>query len=574
MTFERSFREELAFLREMGREMALRHPGLCDTLASPGSDPDVERLLEGFAFIAARTRERADDAIPEVIESLAEVVAPHALRPIPASTVVELTPRGALVRDRIHVAKGAAFGSRPVDGIRCELRSTMDVDLLPLQVERAVLDRNRPRAARLVISLRAPSTALGAIHDGHPLRFFLHAPLAAASTLALAIDRHLSHVSVRAGEKEQVLDGRARLIDPDRVPHLAWPDDAPDGARHLAELAFFPERHLFFEIGGLERIAPAARTERFDLCLHFAPDAPLPDQLAEDAVRLHCVPAINLFPCDAEPIRWGEGLRDVLLRGSGLAPSAVEVFDVASVVGLAEGGRGRTAYRSFAALDGLGIDGSAGFFALRRARSVLDGCVDTFVRVGARKTSGAETLSVELRCTNRAAIAKLRTGDVCEPITGSPASATFTNLLPLGPRASARVGAEALYGLVGAVGAGHRCRLTAAALRSRLCSLAVPAHADVARARACRVLADAIRGVHERPFHAARRGIVERGVTIELELDEASLPSIGEAFLLARALDLALAAELPLNVRHQLCAVLVPSRTTIRLDARSGVHGA
>lgn len=571
MSFDASYREELAFLREMGREMALRQPGLCDTLAEPGTDPDVERLLEGFAFVAARTRERADDAIPEVIESIAEVVAPHALRPIPASTVIELTPRAGVVRDRIHVAKGAAFGTRAIDGGRCELRSTAGVDLLPLVVERAVLDKHRTRAARLVISLRAPSTALDAIHYAKPLRFFIHAPLAVASTLALAIDRHLERVSLRTGTTEHALGRSARLVDPDREPHLAWPEDAPDGARHLLEVAYFPERHLFFDVAGLERVAPAARTEQLELCLHFAPDAPLPEQLAEDALRLHCVPAINLFPCDAEPLRWTEGTRDVLLRASGLAPSSVEVFDVGRVVGLADGGRGRRTYRSFASFDHLAPESGAGFFALRRARSPLDGCVDTFLRVGARSGTGAETISIEMRCTNRAAAARLRTGDVCEPITGSPAAATFTNLVALGPRASARVGADALYALVGLTAAGHRARLTIASLQAWLAALAVPATADVARSRACRAFAESIRDVREQPFRAARRGIVERGVSIELELDEARVPSLGEAFLVTRAIDRALAAELPLNVRQRVAAMLVPSRTRIELDTRGGL---
>lgn len=573
MTFDATYREELAFLREMGREMALRQPGLCDTLAEPGADPDVERLLEGFAFVAARTRERADDAIPEVIESLAEVVAPHALRPVPASTVVELTPRATLVRERVHVARDAAFGARVVDGVRCELRSTSSVDLLPLTIERSVLDTHRPQAARLSLSLRAPRSALDAIHAARPIRFFVHAPLAVASAIALAIDRHLDHVSVRSGGVELRLGRSATLVDPDREPHLPWPEDAPDGARHLVELAYFPERHLFFDVAGLERVPETARGEAFELCLHFTPDARLPATLAEDAIRLHCVPAINLFPCDAEPIRWGDGMRDVMLRGAGLPPHAIEVYDVQNVVGLADGGRGRKRYAPFARFDHLALDARVGFFALRRARSPLDGCVDTFLRVSGHG-GGLETLSAELRCTNRATVAKLRTGDLCEPVHGSPSAATFTNLLPLGPRSSARVGADALYGLVGATAAGHRARLDPATLRGWLGSFAVPAGSDVGRARACAALGDALRAVRERPFRAARRGVVERGVHVELELDEARIPSPGEAFLLTRALDHALAAELPLNVRQQLTSVLVPSRATIALDARGGLaHG-
>lgn len=573
MGFESTYREELAFLREMGREVALAQPGLCDTLAEPGRDPDVERLLEGFAFVAARTKERADDAVPELIASIAEVVAPHALRPLPASTVMELRPRGALVNGPVTIPRGAAFGSRPVDGVRCELRSTADVELGPLVVERAYLDRGRASSARLVIALRVPRQALWAAHRPAPLRFFVHAPLAAASLVALAIDRHLRAVTVACGPHETGLGPEAaRLSDPDREPHLPWPSASPEGPRHLLELAYFPERHLFFDVRGLERVPEPARTERLELRLDFAPGTPLPETLADDALRLHCVPAVNAFPCDAEPTAWRDDLRDVPLRAAGLPPSAVEVLEVRGVTGLAEHGRGRRPYAPFSHFDHLGTAARSGYFALRRARSVLDGCVDTFLRVGARGTAANETLSAELTCTNRALATRLRTGEVCEPLAGSPASASFTNLLPLGPRASAPTGAEVTYALVGASRSGHRGRTSASTIMERLRTHAVPLASDAGRARACLALADAVREVRERPFRSARRGMIERGVEVEIELDEAKVPSLGEAFLLARSLDRVLASERPPNVQQRLAIVLAPSGTTIALPPRSGVE--
>ena len=168
--FDRTYQEELAFLREMGREVAERRPGLCDTLASTGKDPDVERLLEGFAFLAARTRERADDAVPEAIEAIAEVVAPFALRPVPASTVIELSPRAGLVTDRVPIARGVSFGARPIDGARAEFRSTMEAEISPITITRCVLDETRADAPAIVLSLRYPRTAIESLHAPNDAR--------------------------------------------------------------------------------------------------------------------------------------------------------------------------------------------------------------------------------------------------------------------------------------------------------------------------------------------------------------------------------------------------------------------
>jgi len=40
-------------------------------------DPHVERLLEGFAFLAARTHLKIDDEFPEITEALLNVLYPH-----------------------------------------------------------------------------------------------------------------------------------------------------------------------------------------------------------------------------------------------------------------------------------------------------------------------------------------------------------------------------------------------------------------------------------------------------------------------------------------------------------------
>ena len=56
--FSKFYQGELAFLRSMGKAFAQANPTTAGMLAERGGDPDVERLLEGFAFLAARVRER------------------------------------------------------------------------------------------------------------------------------------------------------------------------------------------------------------------------------------------------------------------------------------------------------------------------------------------------------------------------------------------------------------------------------------------------------------------------------------------------------------------------------------
>ncbi|WP_417313387.1 type VI secretion system baseplate subunit TssF, partial [Enterobacter sp.] len=48
---ERYYREELDYLRQLGKLLAQEKPYLARFLAEKEGDPDVERLLEAFAFL-------------------------------------------------------------------------------------------------------------------------------------------------------------------------------------------------------------------------------------------------------------------------------------------------------------------------------------------------------------------------------------------------------------------------------------------------------------------------------------------------------------------------------------------
>ena len=56
------YQDELDYLRELGREFARDNPEIAHALGAPGSDPDVERLLEGVAFLTGRIRQKLDDS--------------------------------------------------------------------------------------------------------------------------------------------------------------------------------------------------------------------------------------------------------------------------------------------------------------------------------------------------------------------------------------------------------------------------------------------------------------------------------------------------------------------------------
>ena len=73
------YNKELTFLKEMGREFALRYPKVASRLALNASDipdPYIERLLEGVSFLTARTQLKLDAEYPRFIQRILEIVYP------------------------------------------------------------------------------------------------------------------------------------------------------------------------------------------------------------------------------------------------------------------------------------------------------------------------------------------------------------------------------------------------------------------------------------------------------------------------------------------------------------------
>ena len=150
------YNRELRHLREMGGEFSKQFPKVAGRLgldAFECADPYVERLLEGFAFLAARVQLKIDSEFPGFTEQLLEMVCPHYLPSTPSMAVVQLAPsykQGSLASGvlvpRNTVLRSNVGRSRYTS---CEYRTAHEVRLFPIrQLDRAQ-ETQRLRLSRL-----------------------------------------------------------------------------------------------------------------------------------------------------------------------------------------------------------------------------------------------------------------------------------------------------------------------------------------------------------------------------------------------------------------------------------------
>src|SRR5450432_2924156 len=136
------YERELDYLRKMAAQFAEKNPKIASRLVlepTKCEDPHVERLIEAFAFLAARVHLKIDDEFPEISEALLGVLYPHFIRPIPSMSIVEfqLDADQGKLSTGLPIERGSVVHSRPVGGIPCKFRTCYDTVLWPVSVAAA-----------------------------------------------------------------------------------------------------------------------------------------------------------------------------------------------------------------------------------------------------------------------------------------------------------------------------------------------------------------------------------------------------------------------------------------------------
>lgn len=422
------YNAELTFIREMGAEFAEKYPKVASRLlldADKCEDPHVERLLEGFAFLAARVRQKLDDEYPEITDALLGALYPHFQRPVPSMSVVQFIPgpdpsrlNGGFVIDR-----GARLNSRPVGGAPCQFRTAYPVTLWPVRIEEARLqpDRvvfagKRPEAVALLqLRLRGP--------DGVPferigldrLRFYLDGERPVAHALYELLFNNTCQVLLQGqtpGGGTEVVNLTPRAILPvgfeDGEAMFPYPDRSFPGYRLLQEYFAFPDKFLFFDVTGFEALAGRNWGDAVDLLIFFNRPPRSPMTVRSDHFRLGCAPVVNLFTLVAEPILVNQTQTEYRVVPDVHRPSATEIYSVDAVTCSSSFlGKSMPVEPFYDLRHGGRDDGDRAYWSATRRPSLKKGDPGTeiylsFVDPGfSPRRPTAETLTIHAICTNR-----------------------------------------------------------------------------------------------------------------------------------------------------------------------------
>lgn len=333
MKFLDHYNDELRHLREASTRFAKDHPQVASELGlhpDSTSDPFVERLLEGVAYLTARVQSRMEREGVEFAQQAMARVAPLFQRATPSISVLAFHPDTTSPEAfrAQTIARGSTVQAQIPGRTRPVLWTTArPVTLWPLSLKEvecarsithilASLDQaltNAQGVLRMRFQLEGAAT-LGDLASGSsvPLHLMLagDAPRAFLLHRTLVSDTREWFAVVRGEQGEQVLEmplSALCITGMDESESLLPCDiGAMPGLRLLREYFAQPARCLGVALDCLQRLAQAAPHARsFDLvfALRHAPTRLL-GEVNSSQFRLFATPVINLYAKRLDPVPY------------------------------------------------------------------------------------------------------------------------------------------------------------------------------------------------------------------------------------------------------------------------------
>ncbi|HGP0313414.1 type VI secretion system baseplate subunit TssF [Citrobacter freundii] len=583
---ERYYREELDYLRQLGKLLARDKPYLSRFLAEKEGDPDVERLMEASAFLAGGVRQKLEDAFPEFTHGIIRMLWPNYLRPVPSMSVIEYQPEGNIqapvqvLRDELvssGVIRVASSGRKVLgDDDRtppppCHFTLARDIWLQPLQI-RDVRNASSLEEGIVDIVFFAENGVSSRALDLNKINFWLgNEDDYTRYQLYLWFSERLMDAELIIGEQHIPLPElwleAAGFEREDAL--LPWPKNVHNGYRVLQEYFCYPESFFFFHLRDAAPLPEDFHGGAFTLRLHFNQPLPMDIKLRASSLHLFCTPVVNLFVHQAEPIAPDGSAPQYPLRASHQHLDAYDIFRVKSVsskvsasgevAGVTSPSRLWPEFESFNHQMEYSRQREVVYWHHRTKTSLFHRGLEhsiAFVHADGRLPDPAhlsgEALSVSLVCTNRMLPVQLHTGDICVAVGKNPAVASFSNVTrPTRPLYPVTDG-DMQWSLISCMNLNYLSLLDREALVQILRTFDLPGIQHPQQARLSQQKLDAIERLETKPADRLFKSVPVRGLSTTLWINPAPFVCEGEIYQLGSVLTHFFALYASINSFHRL----------------------
>jgi type VI secretion system protein ImpG len=429
------YERELTFLRRLSHDFARQYPKVASRLLLSGEtceDPHIERLIESFAFLTGRIHKKLDDELPEITDSLLQVIYPQYLRPFPSVSIAHFDGGNATAQltKAARVPRGTMLFTRPVRGVACRFSTAYDVDILPLRIAKAgyenvfdasglriELARSTSSVIRMDVAALTETVGLDTLGVGK-LRLFLNGEPSLVALIREAVFSKATGLWVSTPASSEKIELPLSALHPVgfAADETLLKSDARSHHAYQLMLEYFvyPDKFNFIDIdlSALRgRLPLHVRAFEIRIGLNGLSDSNagnLLDRISKENFILGCTPVVNLFSQAAEPIRITDTATAYPIIVDSRRPRAYEVYDIKRVLNVQQGDDSEQVHEFkpfYSIRHGEPHDGPARYWHVSYTddETACDYTMEISLVDSARNPERPQTntLSLELNCTNR-----------------------------------------------------------------------------------------------------------------------------------------------------------------------------
>ena len=565
------FANELDSLREIAQDFSKSNPTLAPQLAQASSDPDVERVLEGVAFLSAGIRQKIDDDFPEFSQGLLNQIFPHYLRPIPSATIIEFkaTP---ILKTPMTTEAGSYLDSVEVDGVKCRYSTSYDVEVAPLTVS-AVRSGEASGGRRSIdVSLQLSGMNLAAWKNDS-LRLHIGGDYQGAVDTFFILNHYLDSVRLLDSQGNESTQDDIEVVPvgfEDEFKLLDYPSNSFPAYRLIQEYFLLKEKFLFLDINGLGRHFKQLGGNGFTLRFNLKE---LPMQLPKLSTArfvLHATPAVNLFKHEAESFVNDYRRNEYLLRPTRNNHSQYQIYSIDEVTGNNRKLAQINEYRQMGLFD---PDKNTAPVFQTYTRAGEAGEVSTYISFSYPQShllENKESVQVELTCFNGSHTEKLKVGDISRKTSSTSELVEFSNITRPSESQDVPTGKAVLWRLLSHLAINYLSLADADNLKSLLGLYIFSGDAGGKQEIANRKRIDSISDVSVSACDRLIGGVAMRGQSVQVTVDSASFISRGDMYLFGMLLDRLMGSFASLNCFTEFSLIDSATSETYRWPLRVG----
>jgi type VI secretion system protein ImpG len=373
MSTDKYFEREYNFLQVAGEEFGKKHATLGSMLhlsERQRKDPFVERLFEGFAFLAGRIHERLDDEFPELAGGLLEILFPHLLRPFPSCSILRANHKTGAITQPVKIDRNSEIQtpsgkyrvkykvlSGPKEKTRVTekeesaefiFRTTQDMVVRPMRLVDVKVEDTSEAASALILRIQPDRNTDFKSLNLDTLQIYLDGSKSMKYNLLYYLTNFVSSLSIKEndGNKQFTKLENYKIGIPELTPELNYEEDELailpysqqtfSGYRLLQEYFAFPDRFFFIDIVGLDQFEASQEGHAFDIKIEFNKKLPREKYPAKNDILLHCTPIINLFDTSVEEVIATQRLPEYYIVPDLDRRKSREIYSINKVTGIGE----------------------------------------------------------------------------------------------------------------------------------------------------------------------------------------------------------------------------------------------